>query len=177
MVRAIYGSRVPVISGVGHETDTTLSDLVADQRAPTPSAAAELAVPDATQLQHQVVSHQRTVLNVINLLLAQRQQDVESCTQRLTGRAPQVDVLRQRVDDLAQGVGRLLAAHMALSKERLAGLRQRLHALNPQAVLGRGYAVVERADDATPVTQAAQVRQDDPLKITVSKGSFGARVV
>ena len=177
VVRAIYGSRVPVISGVGHETDSTLSDLVADQRAPTPSAAAELAVPDATQLHSQIVSYQRAAFNVMHLLLAQRKQELEATSQRLVGRAPHVDILRQRVDDLSQGIARALTTHLALSKERFTGLQQRLQSLNPTAVLDRGYAVVERVDDGTPVTDSAQVKQDDPLKITVRKGSFGARAV
>jgi exodeoxyribonuclease VII large subunit len=177
VVRAIYGSRVPVISGVGHETDTTLSDLVADLRAPTPSAAAELVVPNATQLQAQIVAHQRTAIYAITSRLSQSKQELEATTQRLVGTAPQVDLLRQRTDDLAQGLSRTLGTHIALAGERFGGLEQRLNALNPQAVLTRGYALVQRADDGTLVTEKAQVKKDDPLKITVSDGSFDARSV
>ena len=177
VVRAIHGSRAPVISGVGHETDTTLADLAADQRAPTPSAAAELAVPDAALLQAQVSIHRQAAAYIMNQLLIQRKQDLDTAIQRLIARGPQVDILRQRVDELAQGLSRALGMHAALAKERFAGLEQRLHALSPTGVLDRGYALVQRADDDALVTETAQVKQDDPLKITVRDGSFGARVV
>ena len=177
VVRAIYGSRVPVISGVGHETDTTLSDLVADQRAPTPSAAAELVVPSAIQLQGQVVAHLRAAISVIAARLSQSRQELESITQRMAGTAPQVDLFRQRTDDLAQGLSRALVTHIALARERFGGFEQRLNALNPQAVLTRGYAMVQRADDGTLVTEKSLVKEDDPLNITVSNGNFDARVV
>ena len=177
VVRAIHGSRVPVISGVGHETDTTLADLVADQRAPTPSAAAELAVPNATELQGQIVSHQRAALSAIALLHAQGKQQLDFMVHRLIGGGPQVDILRQRVDEFSLGLARGLGNHIALVQERFAGLEQHLNALNPQAVLERGYALVQRADDDVLVTGMAQVKRDDTLKVTVRDGSFGTRVV
>ena len=177
VVRAIHGSRAPVISGVGHETDNTLADLVTDQRAPTPSAAAELAVPNATQLQAQVASYQRAALSAITLLHAQGKQQLDFTVQRLIGGGPQVDILRQRVDEFSLGLARGLGNHIALVQERFAGLEQRLNALNPQAVLERGYALVQRVDDDALVTEAAQVKQDDALKVTVHDGTFGARVV
>ncbi len=177
VVRAIHGSRVPVISGIGHETDTTLADLVADQRAPTPSAAAELAVPNATELQGQIVSHQRAALSAITLLHAQGKQQLDFMVQRLIGGGPQVDILRQRVDEFSLGLARGLDNHIALVRERFVGLEQHLNALNPQAVLERGYALVQRADDDALVTEVAQVKRDDTLKVTVRDGSFGTRVV
>ena len=177
VARAIYRSRIPVISGVGHETDTTIADLVADRRAPTPSAAAEIAVPDATRLQAQVVAYQRDAINTMNYLVFQRQQELSAWVQRLLSRGPQVDAWQQRVDELTQALSRGLAASLALSRERFLGLEQRLGALNPHAVLQRGYAVVQRADNATLVTSVGQVHTDDTVKITVRDGSFGARVV
>jgi len=177
VARAIYGSRVPVISGVGHETDTTIADLVADRRAPTPSAAAEIAVPDATRLQGQVVTFQRDAANIIKYLVYQRQQELGAWVQRLMSRGPQVDAWQQRVDELTQALARGLAASLALVRERFLGLEQRLSTLSPQAVLGRGYALVQRTDDATPVTSVTQVQPDDAVKVTVHDGSFGARVV
>ncbi|MBI4200853.1 MAG: exodeoxyribonuclease VII large subunit, partial [Chloroflexi bacterium] len=177
VARAIYASRVPVITGIGHETDTTIADLVADRRAPTPSAAAEIAVPDAARLQSQIAALQRDAVNQIRHLIAQRQQDFDGWHQRLLSRGPQVPVWRQSVDELAQALARGLAASIVLARERFAGLEQRLASLNPQAVLGRGYALVQRAGDGGLVISASQVRPDDPLKVTVSDGSFGARVV
>ena len=115
VARAIYGSRVPVISGVGHETDTTIADLVADRRAPTPSAAAEIAVPDATLLQQQVVALQRDAISSMKGLVFQRQHELVAWTQRLRSRGPQVDAWQQRVDELTQALARGLATSLALA--------------------------------------------------------------
>ena len=177
VARAIYGSGVPVVSGVGHEMDVTIADLVADLRAPTPSAAAELAVPDATRLQGQVVLFQRDAINIMEHMVFQRQQEIGALAHRLRSRGPQVEIWKQRVDELTQALARGLAASQALAKERFLGLEQRLEALNPLAVLERGYAVLQRSDDATPVSSVSQVQTDDGINVTVSDGTFGARVV
>ena len=177
VARAIYGSRIPVISGVGHETDTTIADMVADRRAPTPSVAAEIAVPDATRLQEQVIALQRDAINTIKGMALQRRQELALVTQRLQSRGPQVDAWQQRLDELTQGLARGLAASLTLVRERFLGLEQRLDALSPEAVLGRGYALVQRSDDSTVVSRVDQVQSDDGVKVTVSDGSFGARVV
>ena len=87
-----------------------------------------------------------------------------------------MDAWQQRVDELTGALSRGLAASLALSKERFLGLKQRLGMLSPQAVLERGYAVVQR-DNAMPVTSVTQVQPNDSIKVTVRDGSFGARVV
>ena len=177
VARAIYASHVPIISGVGHETDTTISDMVADRRAPTPSAAAEIAVPDATRLQGQVAVLQRDAISAMNRLTAQHRQALEIAVQRLRAASPQVEAGKQRVDDLTQALARGLTASLNLARERFAGTERRLASLDPRAVLQRGYAVVQRAADGSVVTSAAQVKSDDELSVTVHDGSFGARAV
>jgi exodeoxyribonuclease VII large subunit len=177
VVRAIYGSRVPIISGVGHETDTTISDMVADQRAPTPSAAAEIAVPDATRLQGQVAVLQRDAFNTMNQQTAQHRQGLEIAVQRLRTASPQVEAWQQRVDELTQALARGLTASLNLARERFEGMERRLASLDPQAVLQRGYAVVQRTADGSLVTSTAEVQSDDELNVTVHDGSFGVRAV
>lgn len=177
VVRAIYASRVPIISGVGHETDTTISDMVADLRAPTPSAAAEIAVPDATRLQGQVAILQRDAFNSMNQQTTQHRQGLEIAVQRLRTASPQVEAWQQRVDELTQALSRGLTATLNLTQERFAGMELRLASLDPQAVLQRGYAVVQRTADSSIVTNTAQIQSDDELNITVHDGSFGARAV
>ncbi len=176
VARAIYGSRIPVISGVGHETDTTIADLVADRRAATPSAAAELAVPDASRLQAQVVGFQRNAINSMMNLTFQFQQEMAGLEQRLRSRSPQIEAWQQRVDELTQALGRGLSSAVALATERINGLERRLSALNPQAVMERGYGLVQRSDDGTLVTSVGQVKRDDEVTVTVHDGAFGARV-
>ena len=177
VVRAIYASRVPIISGVGHETDTTISDMVADQRAPTPSAAAEIAVPDATRLQGQVAILQRDAFNTMNQQTDQHRRGLEIAVQRLRTASPQVEAWQQRVDELTQALARGLRASLNLARERFAGTERRLASLDPQAVLQRGYAVVQRTADGSVVTSTAQVQSDDELNVTVRDGSFGVRAV
>ncbi|MCH7706572.1 MAG: exodeoxyribonuclease VII large subunit, partial [Chloroflexi bacterium] len=177
VARAIYASRVPIISGVGHETDTTISDMVADMRAPTPSAAAEIAVPDATRLQGQVAILQRDAFNSINQQTAQHRQGLEIAVQRLRTASPQVEAWQQRVDELTQALARGLTASLNLARERFAGMERRLASLDPQAVLQRGYAVVQRTADGSVVTSTTQIQSDDELDVTVHDGSFGVRAV
>ena len=177
VARAIYASRVPVVSGIGHETDTTIADLVADQRAPTPSAAAEIVVPDATQLQTKVASFQQSGLIAITSLVSRLQMETHTLTQQLWSHGPQVETLQQRLDELAHSLTKGLTTTVTLAQERSLGLEQRLAALDPQAVLKRGYALVQRTGDTEAVTSVTQVHSDDHLKVTVSDGTFDAKVV
>jgi exodeoxyribonuclease VII large subunit len=176
VARTIYGSRIPIISGVGHEMDITIADLVADRRAATPSAAAELAVPDASRIQAQVVGLQRNASNIMMNLAFQHQQEMAVLEQRLKSRSPQIEAWHQRVDELTQTLGRGLSSAVALAAERFNGLDGRLSALNPQAVMERGYSLVQRSYDGTLVTRIGQVQRNDEVTVTVRDGAFGARV-
>ncbi|MBI4497440.1 MAG: exodeoxyribonuclease VII large subunit [Chloroflexi bacterium] len=175
VARAVYGSRAPVICGVGHETDVTIADLVADRRASTPSAAAELAVPDRTDLLLRVAAARQHLHGALRDLLARRQDEVGFQAHRLRILLPRLDREQQRVDDYS----RLLTLHL---RGRLAHLRaavalrvSQLEALNPRQTLARGYALVHHTDTAHLITAPRQVRPGDPLTITVAEGSFTAR--
>jgi exodeoxyribonuclease VII large subunit len=176
VARAIVACRSPVISGVGHETDFTIADFVADLRAPTPSAAAEVAVPDQAELrQRNGAWRERLEQSMAQRLDAARRAVAQEWV--ALGRAsPQarVDAERQRVDELGQRAGRTLSHALALRRSRLAGLGARLEALSPQGTLARGYAIVRRADSGKVVRSVAQVRAGDGLAVRVSDGEFGA---
>lgn len=176
VARAVFACPVPVISGVGHETDTTICDQVADVRAPTPSAAAELAVPDARELRTQVAAHRQALDDVVAALVEGRQRDVEGLAARLLHRAPDIAAHRLRIDDFLRSAHVHLVGFLSLRRERLNGLSQRLDSLDPRAVLQRGYAIVQRKDTAAVVTSAMQVEAGDELGVTVAEGAFGARV-
>ena len=102
VARAIHGSRIPVVSALGHETDYTIADYVADVRAPTPSAAAEMAVPDAASLRQDILGCSEAILRCTSSYLSRRRQELGSIAGRLKMRAPDVDTSRRRVDDLAK---------------------------------------------------------------------------
>lgn len=176
VARAIYASRAPVVSAIGHETDVTIADLVADLRAPTPSAAAEMAAPDISSLLGQVKEWQSDIIAIARRLSFEKRRDVDALAQRLNSRRPEVEAKQQRLDELTQSLSRSLWVALSLSRERFQGLEQQLRALDPNSVLERGYAIVQRSDQGALVKSVGQVEKDDELKVRVSDGSFNARV-
>lgn len=176
VARAIAACRHPVVSGVGHETDFTVADFVADLRAPTPSAAAELAVPDQADLRQRIGGWADQVTENMERRLDQMRQALEGYQRMLQRLSPQarVDTHRQQVDDVTRRAGRALAYSLDLRRSALAGLEARLAALGPLATLERGYAIVRREDTGDVVRSADQVSVGDALVIRVQDGEFGA---
>ena len=174
VARAVYGSRAPVVSAVGHETDVTLVDFVADRRAPTPSAAAEMVVPDRLELRAAITSDEKRLVAAMADAIAQRRREVHAMTGRMAARVPDVAQRRQRVDDLLRSATAHIRTTLALRRERVRGLALQIASLSPARTLSRGYAVVER--DGTTVVSVAQVRPGDPITVHVSDGRFGGVV-
>ncbi len=180
VVRAVAESRAPVITGVGHETDFTLVDFAADLRAPTPTAAAELATPlTRADLQAYLLQMEQSLLTEIQAALEERRQALawHESRLRLLSPARRLQGDRQRLDDLARRLEVAQARGLALTTERLKSLESRLGALNPLAVLARGYAIVTRKSDGRLVMQTSAVLPGDDLSIRVQDGEFDARVV
>ncbi len=176
VVRAIAASPIPIISGVGHETDFTLADFAADLRAPTPTAAAELATPNRTDLLAGLADLQNQLQRNLQMNLADWRWQLSHTRSRLASLSPQAQVRtdRQRIDNLALRTGQAITHSLQLRRAALSSQEHRLGALHPLAVLQRGYAVVTRADGQI-VRSVAQVQPGDPLTIQVSDGKFGAR--
>jgi exodeoxyribonuclease VII large subunit len=179
VARAIAGCRCPVISGVGHETDFTIADFVADQRAPTPSAAAELAVPDQAELRGRIDGWANQLAGSLAHRLDRMGGALDEQQRALQRLSPQtrIDAHRQQVDDLTRRADRALRHTLALRRSGLAGLGARLAALSPLATLERGYAVVRRADSGQVVRSMGQVDAGDTLVVRVSDGEFGAETL
>ncbi len=144
VVRAIYDSPVPVITGVGHETDFTLVDFVSDLRAPTPSAAVEMLTPDIRELRDMLIAERAILDNALRDELHYRRADLVSLERTLTFQSPQrtIDTQRRLVDDLDQQMRRTMNYQLQLSRERLNAKLDALEAANPSALLRRGYAIV-----------------------------------
>ncbi|GAB4109327.1 MAG: exodeoxyribonuclease VII large subunit [Roseiflexaceae bacterium] len=177
VARAAFASPVPLISGVGHETDTTMIDYVADLRAPTPSAAAELATPDRAEL-FEALSYTRERLDLaVEAILGEAQAALEQAQRRLVVRSPAAQISRDRqlLDEWSQRIETRVGHQIDLRRARLDGMVAKLHALNPTAILARGYALVRRAD-GTIVQEAAQLQAGDLVDVHVRDGSFVARV-
>lgn len=177
VARAVAASRIPVVTGVGHEIDFTMVDFVADQRAPTPSAAAEIATPNLDDLRYNT----RALTAALDSLMLTRLTDLQaqvSATSRTLGHLSPVGrirTLRQRVDDLTERAGTAQSALLRLHRERLTGQARALEAANPAAILKRGYAIVRRANDGTPITRAAEASPDTALTIQFHDGEIKAR--
>lgn len=176
VARAIYASRIPVVSAVGHETDFTIADLVADVRAPTPSAAAELVVPSSLQLRQDLTDLSERSLRAMLYLLQQHRHQVQNLSRRLERGLPDLDTRRRRVDDLGRAARSSLAGRVSLTRAEVNGMEHRLGALDPAATLRRGYSVVQRNDDRQVVTTPLQVSDGDALAITVAGGELPATV-
>jgi len=178
VARAIAASQAPIITGVGHETDFTIADFAADLRAPTPTAAAELATPNRDDLLASLADQAERLDRTIQAVVSSQRWELSSLQNRLQLRSPQTRLRtdRQRLDDLARRAGVGVLHSLQLRHTRLAGLGQRLGALNPLAVLGRGYAVVSHLDGRV-VRSVRQVQPDDELNVQLSDGQFKARTL
>lgn len=178
VVRAIFAAPRPVVSAVGHETDYTLADFVADLRAPTPSAAAELVVPDQRECRQQLVAIGHRLTTALQSHLTAHRSAVLAQAQRLARLNPrrQIERHRLRLDDLA---GRLLAAwrhRHDRARWQIQALQARLEALDPQRVLARGYSLCWHVEGRRLVRTVAQVGPGDRLLIQVADGQIPARV-
>ncbi|MFA7249173.1 MAG: exodeoxyribonuclease VII large subunit [Dehalococcoidia bacterium] len=175
VVRAIFGCPIPVVSAVGHEKDVTLADLVADVRAPTPSAAAEMVAPDRLDVARQVDALRARQDVRMTRTIAVAREVVGRASQGMARRLPDTAPLHRRVALHADSLRHHLLRTTSEARERIAGSVNRLHALSPEATLLRGYALVSTAD-GTPVPRASSVARGDAIEVRWSDGNRAARV-
>lgn len=177
VARAICDCSVPVISGVGHETDFTIADFCADLRAPTPTAAAQLCTPDQNELRANLLLHEQRLHRAIQEQVLDARRRLIQDTNALHRASPRAQVAnrRQRLDDLTRNAARYLQRRIEIQRSQLAAATRQLNTLNPLATLDRGYAIVQHAEQV--VTDAAQVSSSDTVNIRVRQGEFSARVV
>lgn len=200
VARAIYDSDIPVISAVGHEPDVTIADFVADLRAPTPSGAAELAVPDRAEYALSVRTLDTRLRTAAHKQLQIRRQRLTTLQERLELRTPANYIAEKRLllDQMADRLCAALPARLTREEQKLTVLRQRLlsagqgglhkrrlrfaqtvatlDAISPLRVLARGYAVATKGKRGAVVTDAAALQAGDTLHIRFAKGAANCRV-
>ncbi len=178
VARAIAASRIPIITGVGHETDFTISDFVSDLRAPTPSAAAELATPDSAELRLNIRDLSDTLNGLMDDKLANLKSNLTTSRRTLGHVAPanRIRNFRQRVDDYNTRLTSLQTATISRWRERLSARTAALNAANPTSILKRGYAIVYRSEDMARLDQAAGTKAGEGITIQFHDGDLKARV-
>jgi exodeoxyribonuclease VII large subunit len=174
VARAIYACSTPVVSGVGHETDETIADYVADVRAPTPSAAAELIVPDARDLKSTAMFLLQRMSRSLATRVEQEREGVNRLRRQMEAGLPDIPTLRRRIDDMSRIAGSTVASLSTQRRLEVDGVNQRLRGLDPRATLSRGFAVVEVVKSGVALTSTGQVSSGDELRITVSDGEVAA---
>ncbi|MDO8754712.1 MAG: exodeoxyribonuclease VII large subunit, partial [Anaerolineales bacterium] len=176
VVRAVVESNAPVICGVGHETDFTLCDFASDLRAPTPTAAAELATPITIQDLQESISnlHSRLSASTLNLL-AEQKTAVSALRSRLRYISPErrIQSEYQHLDELSRRANAALTHGIQIQSSNVNGISKHLLSLNPEGILSRGYAIITRKDDGIVVSKVSQAFGE--MKVRVSDGEFEVR--
>ncbi|MBS3752037.1 MAG: exodeoxyribonuclease VII large subunit [Anaerolineales bacterium] len=173
VARAIFDSQIPVISGVGHETDFTIADFVADVRAPTPTAAAELAVPDRMELIALTEDLAERVNRTYLTYISDQRWIISDLRSQIKRFSPQYEIRngKQRVDELGDRLRRTMTRIIRDARKELHGVAEHLEALSPESILKRGYAVLTE-EDGTVVYRVSQVEGGDILEARVADGRF-----
>jgi exodeoxyribonuclease VII large subunit len=175
---AIYDSKIPVISAVGHQIDFTISDFVADSRAPTPSAAAQLVVRDREELLRELRSNSQKLISYQTSLMEYSKQRLRAAQQSYGFKRPWdlVGQVSQRADDLNRELLQRIKNYFEFHKNRLSLNEEKLEALSPLAVLKRGYSIARKLPKLEIIKDALLLKKEDRIEVKFSKGKVKSRV-
>ncbi|MGN1315675.1 MAG: exodeoxyribonuclease VII large subunit [Acutalibacteraceae bacterium] len=176
LARAVFASKIPVISAVGHETDYTICDFVADLRAPTPSAAAECAVPDKFELEARLISAKQHIYSLIRNRVDMEREKLNMIGKNAALYDPlySINEKKRELVYIADKLSSLVTSELDKNKSCVSAMAGKLDALSPLRVISRGYALVEK--NGKPITKTADLQKDDCICVKLSDGSFSANV-
>lgn len=179
VARAIRASPIPVVTGIGHEIDFTIADFAADVRAPTPSGAAEIVVPEAGNWLAALARTAQRLAAVVRRELRESELRLRTARQRLRRSHPGLLLTgqMQRLDDLERRLLRAARARLELAAHRAELAGRALHSASPLATLGRGFAIVTRVADGALLREAGSVRIGEEISARLASGSLRARIV
>ena len=178
VVRAIFASRIPVVSAVGHEIDLTLSDLVADVRALTPSEAAELVAPASEELAARLGQYRKRLLAALRWRASTARSRLDALARHHVFRRP-YELVRdraRRLDESEARLARTIRGHAKLARQRTDAAAGRLESLSPLGVLGRGYSLTQRTRDGRLIRDAAELTPGEQITTRLAKGQAISRV-
>ena len=177
LAKTIFACKTPVISAVGHETDFTICDFVADRRAPTPSAAAELAVPDMQDLKRQLSMISSSLKTRMSEIIGYKRQYLQSLAERRSLKSPMyyVDSKQELLLSYEKQINSLFESLYKAKANRLSVAASKLTALNPMAVLSRGYAAVFDGDGKV-INSVSSLKKDDEIAFSVADGKAKAKI-
>jgi len=178
LARTIVRAPVPVVTGIGHETDYTIADLAADLRTPTPSAAAAAVVPEASTLLEQILEKRQWMRAMIEARLDERQSELSRIQRRLDLQTPQrrINEMWQQLDDASRNLKRATFHRLGVIRAEFDGTRARLGALDPSLILKRGYAVVEDAATGRPLARASEAAIGQRVDVHLHDGRLQAEI-
>ncbi|RQD67225.1 MAG: exodeoxyribonuclease VII large subunit [Tindallia sp. MSAO_Bac2] len=175
---AIAGSKVPIITGIGHETDFTIADFVADYRAHTPTAAAEIAVPDIEELRERLDQHLRNMKRYTEQLLTNKKSELKAVSQRMPFRFPErmLEADLRALEQYKKSMIRSMTESISKEKLKLTGQGEKLDHLSPLSVMKRGYGVVQDSEGKT-ITSIHQLQLDELFKVSMQDGKLLAKLM
>lgn len=173
---AVYNCETPIISGVGHETDFTICDFVADVRASTPSAAAELAVPDRQELMSYYFKQKQYISAMLDRKIKTAQLRLENQQRRMSASSPKLkaEQLEKQLSAKSEKLTRFMNIYISNKENKLITAKGKLDGLNPLNVLNRGYAIAEK--DEKIITSSKQLKNGDDFTVILSDGKINAKV-
>lgn len=169
---AVYNSKKPIITGVGHEIDYTIVDFVGDRRAPTPSAAAEIAVFNLEEFRNRILSYKNTISAAINMIFMEKKSKLDLMKKSLSTNSPRVRVVNEynNIDKLREIISMKIRGKIEKEKERLSKANALLSAHNPLNVLNKGYAIIEDKNKNV-ISKIAVLKEADSIKVILKDGS------
>jgi exodeoxyribonuclease VII large subunit len=177
VARALAASRIPIVSGIGHEIDYTIADFVADVRTPTPTAAAELVVKDRGELKALLRGIEEGLAAAMKGLLEGRRLSLIQTEVRLKEQKDLLTNQRFYVDDLLKSLIHAFTLYVADRRKGIDRLSQRIHDLNPENILRRGYSITMKEKTGEVITDASAVGEGEALRVLLRKGVLGVKVV